>query len=406
MAYLDNIVALSPDHLWKFDGDLVDVVGSNNGTGTAIDYSGITLCEDATTNSVRMNDKADRISVATSPNIDQVLSQKTVCGWFQVTEIQLPPKNIYREGANGNGQFNIVLWAGNKVMLDVVNGTTVNQVFSDNIFKVNRTYHITAVFSGSAFNNEVALYIDGVKQSISVPSNGEPNYASLPLRTAANWGLPTGTSQVGDGNVQLNACVSAYHNFWATFSGSDLTPTQIREELFEKGAKDGVTISNQSGLDAIANSVRPDEPLNIRVADNGGDLTLTADNITHDPLASIHIQWMGTGTLTYVNTNGSNASIFSTPNGGTVTIVNPAVLTISPLVANTEVRVYDAGTMTELGGIEDSGTSFSVSIQSSSVDVVVHNVGYEYIRVDSIDMTSGNVDLPVSQIFDRNYENP
>ena len=291
-------------------------------------------------------------------------------------------------------------------MLDVVNGTTVNQVFSDNIFKINRTYHITAVFSGSAFNNEVALYIDGVKQSISVPSNGEPNYQNLPLRTAANWGLPTGTSQVGDGNVQLNACVSCRHNFWATFSGFDLTPTQIREELFEKGAKDGVTISNQSELDAIANSVRPDEPLNIRVADNGGDLTLSADNITHHPLTSIHIQWMGAGVLTYINTNSSNASITSTPNGGTINIVNPALLTISPLVINTEVRVYEAGTQNEIGNVEDSGTSFLLDVQASSVDVIIHNVNYKFIRINSLDMSQGDVSLPVSQIFDRDYRNP
>ena len=130
-----------------------------------------------------------------------------------------------------------------------------------------------------------------------------------------------------------------------------------------------------------------------------------ADNVTHDPLASVHIQWMGTGTLTYVNTNGSDASIFSTPNGGTVTIVNPAVLTVSPLVPDTEVRVYDAETLTELGSIENSGTSFSLSIQSPSINVVIHNVAYKYIRVNSIDMTSGDVDLPVNQIYDRNYEN-
>ena len=94
MSYSDSIIALSPDHLWKFDGDLVDVVGSNNGTGTSIYYSDITLCEDAA-NSARMNSVNDKISIAPSTYIDQVLSQKTVCGWFQVTEIQLPPKNIY-----------------------------------------------------------------------------------------------------------------------------------------------------------------------------------------------------------------------------------------------------------------------------------------------------------------------
>ena len=405
MAYSDDLIALSPDHLWKFNGDLLDAVGSTDGTGTSIDFSGVALCEDVTS-SARTNGLSDRIAVATSTDIDGALSQKTVCGWFQTNAIQLPPTSIYREGNNGSFQFNIVLWAGNKLLFDVLNTLTVNQVFSDNVFKVNRIYHITAVFSGSAFNNEVALYIDGLKQSVSLPSNGEPNYASLSTRTAATWGLPTGISQVGDGNVNLTACLTGRYNQWATFSGVDLTATQIREELFEKGARTSTKIINQIALDAIANTVRPDEPLNIRVEDNGGDLTLTADNITHDPLASIHVQWMGAGVLTYINTNGSNASITSTPNGGTVNIVNPAELSISPLIPNTEVRVYEAGTEIEIGGVEDSGTSFSLNVQASSVDVVVHNIDYNYIRINSLDMSAGNVSLPISQIFDRDYRNP
>ena len=154
--------------------------------------------------------------------------------------------------------------------------------------------------------------------------------------------------------------------------------------------------------------MRGNQPLNIRVEPVNGDIdfTLTADNITHDPLASIHVQYTGTATLTYINSNGSNASIGSTPNGGTINFVTPATLTVAPLIAGTECRVYQSGTSTELGGVENSTTSFSLLVQAPTVDVVIHNEEYVYIRVNDLDMSSGDVALPVSQQFDRGYSNP
>jgi hypothetical protein len=112
---------------------------------------------------------------------------------------------------------------------------------------------------------------------------------------------------------------------------------------------------------------------------------------------------MGTGTLNYTNTNGANASIGSTPNGGTINFINPAQLTVSPLIAGSEVKIFDASTNDFVNGTESSGTSFVATISSSTVNVVIHKEDYEYIRNANIDMTSGDVFLPVAQVFDRNY---
>ena len=407
MAYSDDVLALSPQHLWPFDGNYVDVVGSvadgtNAGFGTAA-----VLCEDAS-NSVECNGTSDRVQIPATTDIDGATNAKGVGGWVRFNSIQLPPKSIYREGTTGN-QFNVTLWAGNKLMLDVANGGDIRQAFSNNVLKPNRVYHIFGKIEGSGQDNEFALFVDGIRQSVTEPSNGQTGFASLGVRARAEFGDPSGATQAGGGTVLLNGPTNCRYNYWASFTGteaSNLTDAQIREELFEKGALPGVTITNQAGLDALASTARPDEPLNIRVEDNGGDLTLTADNVTHDPLASIHVQWLGTGTLTYINTNGSNASIGSTPNGGTINFINPAVLTIAPLIAGSEVRVYESGTINEINGIETSGTSFSTAVQVSSVDAVIIKIDYEYIRVNNIDMTGGDVSLPVSQQFDRNYRNP
>ena len=399
MAYIDDIIALSPQHIWEFNASYTDSVGTANGTNVSMNNAAA-ICEGAA-NSVESNNTSDRITIPTQADIDGAATSKALGGWIRTDSIQLPPKSIYREGTTNN-QYNIIMWAGNKLMLDIVSGSDVFQAFSNNVLKPNRIYHVFTRFSPFGF----ALYIDGVKQSVTSPTSGVPTVGSIPTRTAAEFADPSGATEAGNATVLLNAPTNCRYNYWSSFTGEatgDLSDIDIRQELFEKGALPGVVVNNQADLDALSNTVRPDEPLNIRVDDNGGDLTLTADNITHDPLASIHIQWMGAGVLTYINTNGSNASIISTPNGGTINVINPATLSISPLIIDSEIRVYESGTINEVAGVESSGRAFSASIQSATVDVVIHKENYVYIRVDGIDMTQGDVALPVNQQFDRNY---
>lgn len=409
MAYRDDMLALNPDHLWVMDPALTDSVGSLTLTNSSMALTGAVICEDIT-NSLASTATSHRLSVATSTDVDGALDRKLVCGWFRTTAIQPPPKSIYREGTT-NSQFNIIMWAGNNVMFEVVNSGTVIQAFADQVFQVNRAYHIAALCEGTGYGDKVELFIDGVKQS----TTGTLGSATLPARTAAEWADPSGSTEVGNQTVLLNAPVNGNFAMWATFSGANaqLTDTEIREELFEKGALPGVTISSdteanmQTALDAYADTVRGDEPLNIRIEDvsGGGNLSLDADNITHNSLASCHIQWMGTGELSWTNSNGSDTSIGSSPNSGTINFINPVTLITSPLVAGSEVRVYESGTANEVGGTESSGTSFNTSISVSTVDVVIIKNDYEYIRVNNLDMSSGDVSLPVSQQFDRNYEN-
>tara|TARA_R110000796_G_scaffold23554_1_gene67358 strand:+ start:2626 stop:3531 length:906 start_codon:yes stop_codon:yes gene_type:complete len=300
-------------------------------------------------------------------------------------------------------------------MLDVVSGTDVFQAYSNNVLVPNRTYHIFAKIEGTSYDNSFALYVDGVKQGLTEPASGALGLATIAGRGDPTWGDPAGGTEVGNATVLLNGPETCRYQYWAGFiaAAAQLTDTEIREVLFEEGAfpSEIITQENpvimQNQLTALAGTVRGNQPLNIRVEPVNGDidLTLTADNITHDPLASIHVQYTGTATLTYINSNGSNASIGSTPNGGTINFVTPATLTVAPLIAGTEVRVYQSGTSTELGGVENSTTSFSLLVQAPTVDVVIHNEGYVYIRVNNVDMTSGDVALPVAQQFDTSYRN-
>lgn len=95
---------------------------------------------------------------------------------------------------------------------------------------------------------------------------------------------------------------------------------------------------------------------------------------------------------------------------GTINVIAGQVdLTLDGLIANSEVRIYTAGTTTELDGIENSGTSFVYTytyVASTFVDIVIHHVDYQYYRLEDVLLGSSDATLPINQIFDRNYSNP
>jgi hypothetical protein len=68
------------------------------------------------------------------------------------------------------------------------------------------------------------------------------------------------------------------------------------------------------------------------------------------------------------------------------------------------VRIFAAGTTTEVAGVENSGTSETFTINVPSVDIVIHALGFEYQKIKGAN-TSANLNLPIQQRIDRNYEN-
>ena len=109
------------------------------------------------------------------------------------------------------------------------------------------------------------------------------------------------------------------------------------------------------------------------------------------------------GTVT-VNYSGGNLPTFQTA-GVSVTFQASSSLTLTGLQPNTEVRVYDAGTTTEVAGVENSGTSEVFSISVSSVDIVIHALGFIYQRLEGIATTSDR-SIPIQQQEDRQFLNP
>ena len=337
MTYSTDIDTLSPNHRWSFENTNIDAIGAVVTTLTSATYIATpVLCQDATA-CLRTTGVGNRGSIATTTDINNsAQTRKIVGGWFRTNSIQQPPCRIYGEGNNVQS-FAFILGHGNSVIFEIQDPTFNIQIYSDVSLEVDRNYHLCLVFEGNGFDNEVRAYLDGVEQLNANPVDRIPDNATLAARSVGEFGDPAGTVSIGSSSILLVAPVTGYYAQWCTWDSVSLTDTQIRETLFEKGAVPDVTISSdtqvnmQTALDVYSSTSRADAPLCIRIetVTGDGDFTLDLNSIVFDDLASIHIQYMGTGTLTLINKGTSNASITSTPNSGTVVLVQEVVITIN-----------------------------------------------------------------------------
>lgn len=118
------------------------------------------------------------------------------------------------------------------------------------------------------------------------------------------------------------------------------------------------------------------------------------------------------GAVTLNISGGGSTPTVRNGTGASTTVNNNVSVTVSGLRDNTEVRVYSAGTTTEIAGIEAAtagstdNRSFTFSVASGvSVDIRIHALSYEHEDILAFSTTS-DTSLPVKQRFDRNYKNP
>lgn len=388
MAYRDDLTALGFQHIFPFDGTFVDIVGSVVPVNTGSILTDGAICKDAT-NCVTFNGITDRVTIPNTTDINNgTHTKKVIAIWFEVTKVNQPFTRIYGEG-NATNCFQIAMGIGNSITFEIENTGFNVQIYADTTLVPDRAYCLSLEFSGNGFDNIVNAYLDGIPQTDALPVDRQPDTASIIARTPCELGDPVGTVGLDGTAIVMVAPTNGKINYLCSGTGITLTETQHREEIFENGALPDATISSgtegamQIALDALGDA-RGNAPLCIEIeaVTGDGDLTLTSDK-TFDALASCHIRYLGTGTLTWVN-DGGDASIFS----GNITIQNPADLTISDLVTGSEVRIYDDNGVnsndfgTELDGIESiAGTSFVYSHSGVANDIVVQIIKDGYVEI-------------------------
>lgn len=115
---------------------------------------------------------------------------------------------------------------------------------------------------------------------------------------------------------------------------------------------------------------------------------------------------IASGSMTISITGGGTTPSIRTA-GATVNVVNNTTVTLTGLVNGSEVRVYDSGTDAVIAGTDSvSGNEFAFADAAANV-VYIRIFHTTYLPADIIGYTipASDTDVPVSQVFDRNYRN-
>lgn len=132
----------------------------------------------------------------------------------------------------------------------------------------------------------------------------------------------------------------------------------------------------------------------------------------------IRIDWPASVTVELNILEGGSAPTIDNVNGSTVNINNNVNVTITNLQEGSEVRVYGAESVTspintvEIAGVESVGSPAEFTFSSAAgsvVDIVIHHIDYVLPpnnRITDFVIPASDTSFPVSQIRDRNFNNP
>lgn len=234
------------------------------------------------------------------------------------------------------------------------------------------------------------------------------------------------------GTFSSNSCNYDNFNEMTLTSGCEINDGVISntKKIFQNGALiDGVTINSANPGVGVA-FIESDNPSNIVNAtwnfSQGHAFEITTpgtyslDNLTFNGFGvngglSASIYNNSGGAVTLNLQNGTSLPTVRNGAGATTTIPTTSTLTLTGLVNPTEVRVFDnANPQTEVGGQEDVTTgTYTLNINIStypSVNIAILDGGatpaVKNIFLKNIDMSSGDVTLPIQQQVDRQFENP
>lgn len=117
---------------------------------------------------------------------------------------------------------------------------------------------------------------------------------------------------------------------------------------------------------------------------------------------------IATGTVTLNITSGGSTPSIRTA-GATVVVNSNVSITLTGLKNPTEVRVFNAGTTTERSGtgaenVTSGSHTFSVP-SGTAIDISILSLGYQNTRLLNFS-TTADASIPISQVVDRQYENP
>ena len=397
---------LDADHYWTFNSSITDLVGSQNLTATGATFATTTqLCE-FLTGSGLTDTRTEHWDAPTG--VSTIGNQQTihcVAGWFQIDKIQGAPCAIFTEYTS-TVQFQILLGYGNTLEFDCSNATTQLQLYADTSIDFDRPYHVMMKFDSGTGKFEA--FLDGLPVTTSLNNSDFSDIGTLANRTEISFGADQSDTGIGGAGISLSSGTNMNVVSWAMWSGDYLpNEAETRVDMFGRGTLANATITNQTGLNALNNTTigaANEKPAGIIITGNG-TIDLTATNIIFNDLLSADIVYRGTGTVNFTNGGTSNASTFICTSGGKINIINNFDVTFTGAENNTEIRIFEAGTTTELAGIENTSGDFVASVKEGLVDIRIISIDFKIREFLGLSV-SQDFTFQVDQLEDRVYENP
>lgn len=388
MTYTSDIANTgTANHHWTSNNTSNDAIGSQNYTltsGATHDATPISTSSERT-HSLLCSDNTEYADIGNAATINSAnFDQRTWGGWFMIDHVVPRPCAIWSDGGT-QANCCVALGPGNLMFAQVIEdgsppptGAHTVQIFGF-VAALSRPYHTFVRWSGSNDNNLMDFFIDGVKQTVAIPSDRQPDAATMfPHTAGCRLGLPAQDINIGGSTIAMDGnSGNQYMADWAMWFEEELSDADILF-LFRQGAQPDTIISSgtesamQTACDALTSL--PDYPLclEIEALSGGGDLELTLDDVDFDPLASLHIRYIGSDTLTLNLTGTTNAdpTKFYSENGTIEVQVQIEVHAIDSTSANVNgARVY---LTTDTGGPLPYQATVTSITRSASTATVTH----------------------------------
>ena len=312
--------------------------------------------------------------------------------WCKQSAIQ-NPTCIYEQGGGTN---NFAFMGGALMTWQAADaGQPFLIVQSKSLAQSGRSYCLVGVWEyhtqHAGSGNRVLFYINGILQGISESTGTD----AFPIH-AGNiaCGNSADNLQSFAGTVLVSQTTEKNCNFLGMFNNVSLTQAQCRE-IFERTTLAQITISadtvvnQQAALDALSGNTYQNLNCAIRIlqATDATDYRLFVDNINFiadDNIQDISVQFVGTGTITLENTNGTVIKYTSTPSevettsttytgGGSIVVVNNTIryFTPSTITNSTATKLV----IETAGNYEISGGTISIveNVSGGNVTILISN---------------------------------
>ena len=305
----------------------------------------------------------------------------------------------------------LLLWSRQEIMLDGF-------------------YELSALGNSGGTTN-VTL---GVKTGTGSAATGSQGGAIQAASNAARWDMDFNDPNVDGVNFYGVSCVHGGDfllddpavSFISTFyidcdSALVDTSEQLRIASVDANTADAVAFMTVSDLSDIENSTFNFSDGHAVEIDTAGTYTFSGNifagaflgtpgsNLAGGTGSNDAMILNSSGGLVTINIagGGTTPSIRNT-SGSTTQVNNDVTVTFVGAVNNSEIRVYTTGTQTELGtGIENSDGTDTISVAGgTAVDLVIHHIDYEQIKLVNFTWPSIDTNFQVAQRIDRNFNNP